>query len=110
MMVASGGSVELLLAVKRPLPSLLLKENIMNDFFMSPSGREFINITIPRIADALEKIAEKYAQTKAAEIVELGLCEFQNIIPRMDRLYHFSELPNCEKCKAIAETYRKEDY
>lgn len=35
----------------------------------------------------------------------LALCEANEIVLRPDRLYKFTVVPGCEKCKAIADSY-----
>lgn len=82
----------------------------MADFFNTRMGAKFYESTMPRIADALDRIADSLEHPKDEKIIEMALCEAQHIVPRSKFLYRFVEFPDCDNCKAIAETYRKEDY
>jgi hypothetical protein len=38
--------------------------------------------------------------------IEMALCEQEFLILRPDTLYIFRVIPNCERCKALAEAYK----
>jgi hypothetical protein len=47
--------------------------------------------------------------TESPRIIEMAVCEFPHIIPRLGVLYRFYTVPNCANCQIVANA-NIEDY
>lgn len=53
--------------------------------------------------DKIIRACCKRLESFDSQIIEMGLCETEQVILKPDQLYKFVEMPNCKRCAELAK-------